>query len=326
MSIVIACWWGARSRPPQCRSRLEKGVVAIDNDHEDVVTVRAGVRDVTVEGSDPRGPNRVEIALGRGLEWAIQCWVATGGRRVAPDAAPWLVGPIGAERIGATFYAAYAAEAGLEADREAPVAGLLPNFGMLGSSGFDPAGVDREIRDFYERTSDYHLDVWSQWSGALRFFARTLIYLVSRNIQQLNLPMSPLATSAGMSSEVIPLRERRTGEVVFTSWLRRAAATGEVVYAGFYTASHPEHYDGVCVKVVFPLPGGSATVLLRPEAQQDGSLKLISAGTRFGDPGYYRVHRIRDGKLRVRYLPLKEAIHVFRDAAGTLRTHHTFAF
>lgn len=282
--------------------------------------------DVTVDEGAARGPNPVEIALGQALEWSIQRWVMTGGRRVAPDTSGWLTGPIGSERIGATFYAAYAAEAGLEVERETIEAGLLPEFGRLASAGFDPASVDPEIRDFYERTSNYNLDVWSQWRGPLRFFARTLIYLVSRNIQQLNLPMSPLATSAGMSSEVIPLRERATGTVVFTSWLRRAVATGEVVYAGFYTAARPVHHDRVCVKVVFPLPGGSATVFLRPEAQQDGSLKLISAGVQFGDPGYYRIHRVQNGELRVRYLPLKEMIHVFRDATGILRTHHTFAF
>lgn len=284
------------------------------------------MRDVGGEAERQRGPNRVEIALGRGLEWAIQRWVAVSGRRVAPEAAGWLAGPIGSERIGTTFYATYATQAGLEMDHGTSEAGLLPDFGILSSPDFDPARVDPGIRDFYERTSRYSLDVWSHWSGPLRFFARTLIYLVSRNIQQLNLPMSPLATSAGMSSEVTPLREPRTGEVVFTGWLRSAAATGEVVYAEFYTAARPECHDGACVKVVFPLPGGSATVLLRPKAQQDGSLKLISAGTRFGDPGYYRVHRTRDGTLRVRYLPLKETIHVFRDAAGMLRTHHTFAF
>lgn len=225
------------------------------------------------------GLNRVERALGRVLEWAIQRWVTTGGRRVAPDAASWLVGPIGAERIGATFYAAYAAEAGLEVDREAPAAGLLPNFSMLASPGFDPAAVCREIRHFYERTSHYNLDVSSQWRGPLRPFAHTLIYLVSRNIQQLNLPMSSLATSDGMSSEVIPLRDRRRGEVRFTAWLRCAAATGQVVYAGFYTAVRPKHEDGAYVKVVFPLPSGSATVLLRPQAQQDGSLNPPERGS-----------------------------------------------
>ena len=256
--------------------------------------------DTTREVRCRQGLNRVERALGRVLECAIQRWVATGGRRVTLDASSWLEGPIGSGRIGATFSAVYAAEAELDAEPGAPEAGLLPDFTVLAGPGFDPARVDPGIRDFYEQTAGYNLDVWSHWRGPLRPFAHTLIYLVSRNIQQLNLPMSPLATSAGMSSEVIPLRDRGTGEIRFTAWLRCGATTGEVVYAGFYTAVRPELEDGVCVKVVFPLPSGSATVLLRPQAQRDGSLKLISAGTRFGESGYYRIHQMRDGTLRVR--------------------------
>ena len=49
---------------------------------------------------------------------------------------------------------------------------------------------------------------------------------------------------------------------------------------------------GPCVKTVFPLPNGNAIVILRPEAQADGSLVLLSDGHRFGDPGFYfTVHR-----------------------------------
>ena len=40
----------------------------------------------------------------------------------------------------------------------------------------------------------------------------------------------------------------------------------------------------------------------------------------------YRVHRTGSGTLRVKYLPMKEVIHVFVDPAGRLRTDHAFAF
>ena len=78
--------------------------------------------------------------------------------------------------------------------------------------------------------------------------------------------------------------------------------------------------------VVFPLPGGSATVLLRPENQSDGSLKLISSGCAIGGPGYYRIHQIDKDTLRIKYLPLKEVTHVYQDEQQVLRTDHTFMF
>ena len=156
-----------------------------------------------------------------------------------------------------------------------PEAGLLPDFGAL-------AG---------ERTVRYGLEVWSEWSRVLRYPPRTLIYLVSRNIQQLNLPTSSSAVDAGMSSELVRLVDPATRATPYTGWLRRSVATGAVIYAGFYTTCGLPGREGRFVKVVFPLPDGSATVVLRPENRPDGSFALVSAGDDFGDAGYYRVPR-----------------------------------
>ena len=73
-----------------------------------------------------------------------------------------------------------------------------------------------EIRRFYEETALYGLEVRPKWSGPLRFSARTLIYLVSCDIQQLNPPTSPLDTEAGMSNELIRLVDPATGGTLYT--------------------------------------------------------------------------------------------------------------
>ena len=74
-------------------------------------------------------------------------------------------------------------------------------------------------------------------------------------------------------------------------------------------------------------PYGSATVFLRPEGQPDGSFKLISSGTRFGEPGFYRMVEAGAEHWRVRYLrTLREFFHVYVDRQGTLRTDHTVRF
>jgi hypothetical protein len=271
-------------------------------------------------------PNAVEVGLGGALEWGIQRWVAWSGREARASEAPWLEGPIGDRRIGPDFYAAYAREEGLELVEGDPETGLLTDFAALAGGCFDAARVRPEIRDFYERTALYGLDVRPEWSGPLRYSARTLIYLVSRNIQQLNLPVSPVPGDAGMSSELIGLRDPLTNESPYCGWLRRSLATGAVIYAGLYTTCALPGREGRFVKVVFPLPGGSATVVLRPENRPGGSLALVSAGEGFGDAGYYRVHRGPDDRLRAKYVPIKEEIHVFVDRAGTLRTNHTLAF
>jgi len=242
------------------------------------------------------------------------------GRRVDRGSIPWLDGPTGPPRIGAEFHRSVAAEAGLEV-RTGRDLGLLPDCGALDGGGFDSHGLHPSVRDFYEHTARYHLDVWSQWSPLFWPFGWALIHLVSRRMEQLNFPMYPLETARGMTSDVEQLVDP-SGRVVFTSWLRRNLGSGLVIYSGFYsTASPPGH--GPCVKTVFPVVRGNATVLLRPEVQADGSLKLISSGRRFGDPGFYRITEAGPGRLRVWYVRgFNEAFHVYPDSDGSVRTDH----
>jgi hypothetical protein len=242
------------------------------------------------------------------------------GRRMDRTRIPWLDGPTGPPRIGAGFHRSIAAATGLTV-RTGGDLGLLPACALLDGDTFDSGRLHQSVRDFYEHTSRYHLDVWSEWSPLFWPFGWALITFVSRRMEQLNFPMYPLETARGMTSEVEQLVDG-SGRVVFTSWLRRNLASGLVIYSGLYsTASPPGH--GPCVKTVFPVVRGNATVLLRPEAQADGSLKLISSGRRFGDPGFYRVTEAGAGRLRVWYVrALTEVFHVYPDSDGSVRTDH----
>jgi hypothetical protein len=242
------------------------------------------------------------------------------GRRFDPSDVPWLNGPTGPPRIGSDFHRSVAAKAGLEVKTGGEL-GLLPDCALLDGDGFDAGRMHPSVRDFYEHTGRYHLDVWSEWSPLFWPFGWALINFVSRRMEQLNFPMYPLETARGMTSEVEQVVDS-SGRVVFTSWLRRNLGSGMVIYSGLYsTASPPGHRP--CVKTVFPVVRGNATVLLRPENQADGSFKLISSGRRFGDPGFYRITAASRGRLRIWYVrPLKEIFHVYPDTDGSVRTDH----
>jgi len=134
-----------------------------------------------------------------------------------------------------------------------PDAGLLPDFDALAGGGFDPEKVHPEVKRFYERTARYGLDVTPEWRGLLRYPPRTLIYLVSRTIKQLNLPTGSSRADAGMTSELFRLSDPATGKEPYACWLRRSKITGEVGYAGFYTPCKLPGREGRFVKVVFPL-------------------------------------------------------------------------
>lgn len=267
----------------------------------------------------------LDDARGNLIDWTTQRWVRLTGRRVSLAEHPWLEGPIGKPAgIGATFFESYAAERALRAV-PGPSSGLIPDLAVLRGPDFDPRAVAPAVSDFYARTSAYDLDAWSQWSGAFRPFGWALAVIFSRRLQQLNVPLSNLDTSRGMTSDVVPIVDGRTNERLFTAWVRRQVGNGRVIFAGAYSTCTVPNRGQPCVRVVFPLPNGNAIVLMRPVAHPDGSLSLVSAGTAFGSPGFYFTVHDRDGGVWARYLrSLRETIHVYPQG-GDVRADHAFS-
>lgn len=263
--------------------------------------------------------------MGIFLKWLINLWVSISGKKCSFDQYPWLNGPMGDELlIGDDFYSNYAAKANYEIEQDIN-GGLVENFlNAIPDEDVHKMKLLSEISDFYEHTAAYKLEVWSQWYAPYDWFARVLIKSLSRKMNQLNIPLDPLETSRGMSNQVIHLRNRLNGKLEYTCWLRKSILTGKVVYSGFYSSVLIN--ETPFIKVVFPLPNGNATVLLRVEVLADGSVKLISDGKKIGDAGYYRVQGNDINSVKVKYVPLKEVIHVFKDEFGVLRTDHVFKF
>ena len=276
----------------------------------------------------PARARGVQHALGVVGAALIRLYLRLVGRTVEEADVPWLVGPIGPAsiEIGARPYEMVAEREGLTIDRSGGLAGLVPDFDALGGASFEASKTDREVRRFYEETSRYDLDVWSESPFPGRLFLWLIVYTVSRALNQLNFPVFGLDLSHGMTSEVLPLRDA-SGQTKHTGWYRRVKDSGRVIYTGFYTTVKPPRHDGPCVKVVFPLPSGNATVILKPGHDAEGRFTLTSAGAAFGDAGFYRVLSLGGGRLKVRYLAtLREHFTVFRDDDGELRCDHTVRF
>ncbi len=265
--------------------------------------------------------------IGACIAAGIRTWVRLTGRRVAKQSAPWLQSPIGPPgHIGAEFYDYLVKHEGLRIESR-PDAGLLPSFDALEGTDFDPSRVHAAIRDFYEHTSRYHLDAWSEASLKTRFFLWVLTRFVSRRMDQLNFPVSSLQLGGGLTSTILPMVDGTTGKHRFTGWLRRFAATNQVIYTGLYSIGRLPGFADPCIKVSFPLPHGSSTVFFRPEAQPDGSYRIIASGSKFGEPGFYRMVEVDRDHWKVRYLrTLRETFHLYVDREGTLRTDHTVRF
>lgn len=261
---------------------------------------------------------------GVATDWATQQWVKVTGRRVSLREMPWLDGPIaGVNGIGSGFFDGLAEQQSLTVDRTTSSRGLL-RFDDLAGPAFDPAAVDPAVRRFYEATSEYEMESWSEWCGAFKPFGMMLALMFSRRLQQLNVPLAPLDTSEGTSSEVLQLRDRATGQVVHTAWVRELRRTRSILYAGTYSTTVVPGYPNRCVKVVFPLPHGNAIVILKPEVDASGALTVTSAGRRFGDPGFYFTVHGPSGVVWARYVrTMQESIRAYAAGHNEVRADHT---
>lgn len=256
----------------------------------------------------------------------IHALVRVFGRVSSFEAAPWLQGPLGSDYIGDRPYEEVAAKEGLTLTRDLSQGGLLPSFDDLAGPEFDPSQADPRVRDFYENTAEYRMDVWARSWFPANVGLWLLVKVISRSVNQLNFPTDQLETAQGLSSEIIDLSDS-DGRSRYRGWFRRFARDRRVVYTGFYMTEAAPLANGPCVKVVFPMPQGNATVVLKPRFDDAGRFSLDSSGDRFGDAGFYRVRRSRDGQLRVwRIHTLREHFVVFTDEAGTLRCDHRVRF
>jgi len=258
-------------------------------------------------------------------DWVTQQWVKLTGKRVDLEDTPWLDGPVGKTTgIGRDYFLQLATEQGYVVNSSQGIRGLL-TFEDLRGPTFDPEKVHVAVRSFYESTSEYEFESWSEWCGAFKPFGALLALLFSRRLQQLNVPLNSLDTSGGTTSQVLQLRESRTGAVAVTAWIRVLRRTGNVLYAGSYSVVRVPGHPDPCVKVVFPLPNGNAIVIMKPQVDSEGALTISSTGERFGDPGFYFTVHHPGGQVWTRYVrTMRESIRVYpADEPREVRADHT---
>ncbi|MBO0610732.1 hypothetical protein [Myceligenerans salitolerans] len=257
-----------------------------------------------------------------GLDLATRkFWRLVGHPVDLAGAESWLRAPVSdSPTVADGWPAAEAAHHGGTADDGDPDAGLLAAVAALDGPGFDASVLRPEIRDFYEHTSAWRMDVWTGWSPPFWPAGELIARLFGRRVEQLALPMRPLDVAHGMDSRITVIRDR-SGAQVSAAWLRTLRSTGRYVFSGCYTTRLLPGADRPSIHVAFPLESGNVQVFLRPRARGDGSLVLESPPGRFGQDGAYVV--VRDGgRDHAARVPLHETFHVYADADGVLRTDH----
>jgi hypothetical protein len=170
---------------------------------------------------------------------------------------------------------------------DAPDVGIVGSLEELAGPDFDPAAVDPLVREFYEHTARFSLDIVPEWRAWVR--PGYLLYrtLVARPLGQANVPANQREAQRGVVGRIdtITLDGGSTGGTgapagadvrTMRGWIRSYAATGEPIYVGIYTTYR--HEGRGYVSVGFPVPQGSFTATLAPRARSGGGLTLGSRG------------------------------------------------
>jgi len=247
-------------------------------------------------------------------------WRLAGREVELTGAEQWLDAPMSdSSRVGQEWVAAEAERHGGPTPCVEDGSGLMPSMAALDGPGFDSRRLRPEVRDFYEHTSAWHVEVWSGWSPLFWPGGEVISRVWGRRVEQLALPMRPLDVARGMDSLVTPIRDA-AGRQVAAAWTRTLRGDGRPVFSGAYSTRTLPGARGPSVHVAFPLESGNVQVFLRPSLAPGGGLLLESGRGRFGQDGAYVV--VRDGGTHAARVPLHETFHVFVDEHGVLRTDH----
>lgn len=235
-------------------------------------------------------------------DWFTQQWVIICGRKINPSENTWLFGTFGeVSGIGEKFIHQLAEKEDLTIIRKSNSKGLLDSILSLNLSENEIKKLPKNVIDFYEKTSEYKLQLNVKWNPIFKIFGYVVNRLFSQRINQLNIPTNNIQSSENLISEIIELVAKNTNEVKYTIWLRKFQSTGKVIYSGIYTTCLLP--SGItCVKAIFPLPKGNATVILKPSVGEKNELILDSSGNKFGDAGFYFLLNDSKGNCWSKYI------------------------
>jgi hypothetical protein len=243
--------------------------------------------------------------------------------RVSPAELPFVV-PLESRtrHVGTGYVRALADVVGGTYVEDAVDTGIVASLDELAGPEFDPTAVHAQVREFYEHTTRFSLDIvptWRPWVRPGYLLYRTV---VARPLGQANVPMNQREALRGVRSRIDTIDTDGDGAPDVRGWIRSFADTGAPIYVGISTTYR--HDRRGYVSVGFPIPQGSFTATLLPAARPAGGLTLTSRSP-LPHPGHYLTY-VDPATRELTVLALggfAEELDVYVDD-GELRAEHAF--
>ena len=200
--------------------------------------------------------------------------------------------------------------------------GIVASLDSLAGPELDPAQVDPLVREFYEHTTRFTLDIVPEWRLWVRPGYVLYRNLLARPLGQASVPMNQRETQRGIRSRIDTITAPGEDVVAVRGWIRSFTDNDEPIYIGIYTTYRDEERG--YVSVGFPLPQASFTATLAPTARPGGGL-ILTSRSELKHPGHYLTYI--DAETRelttAAVLGFAEQLDVYLED-GELRAEHAF--
>ena len=132
--------------------------------------------------------------------------------------------------------------------------GIVASLDSLAGPELDPAQVDPLVREFYEHTTRFTLDIVPEW----RLWVRPgyLLYrnLLARPLGQASVPMNQRETQRGIRSRIDTITAPGEDVVAVRGWIRSFTDNDEPIYIGIYTTYRDGQRGSSASASRFPRP------------------------------------------------------------------------
>lgn len=225
--------------------------------------------------------------------------------------------------VGSEFFKKFAEKIHADFQGQGVEAGLMESFDELASDTFQPQLVHPLIREFYEHTSLFDMDVKIEWNTIVLPFGIAYQHLIARQMDNLVIPLSNEELK-GLDSWLELIDIESDGISDFRCWVRVTHDSRVPVYVGAYKTyrSQVDDVKSAYVSVAFPIPGGNMTTVLVPLNWNGDGLELTTLDTRSSEAGVYFVFPHQRSFSMVPALGLSEQFHLRVTGTDTIQVEH----
>ena len=199
--------------------------------------------------------------------------------------------------------------------------GIVESMENMRGPSCDPDLIHPLIRDFYEHTSDYKLNIKPVWKNRFKPLFWIFKRYIAQPIGQANLPFNTEEAQQGVVSYIDTIDFKCDDIIDLRGWVRAFEKSGEAIYVGIYTTF--QHQGVGYVSVGFPLPDSNFTATLLPNNHQGSNFLLTSRNTGYSFPGHYLTASENENITVMRLPTFNEEIEVYVKN-GELFTEHRF--